>query len=201
VLFCEGEVTQSKYGGERLRLRRRIEAPIGNCEIRISDTVENLTDWVSRHALLYHFNLGYPAIGPGTEVKVGVRRVLGPIAFPDASDQCESTDHPVDQQSDARCSVRTPQLNGAMFGIDFAFGAATLPCLQIWTDLRPHAGVLAVEPCTSRKRGAGNSQPGRELLAGERRTYSVSLSMSGFGLRRGRRVNLVDPLGRNKKTM
>ena len=28
-LFCEGEVVQSRYGGETLRLRRRITAPVG----------------------------------------------------------------------------------------------------------------------------------------------------------------------------
>jgi hypothetical protein len=42
VLFCDGEVIQARYGGEALRLRRRIEAPIGGGEIRIEDTVESL---------------------------------------------------------------------------------------------------------------------------------------------------------------
>ncbi len=42
VLFCEGEVTQARHGGEALRLTRRIEAPIGGTSLTILDTVENL---------------------------------------------------------------------------------------------------------------------------------------------------------------
>ncbi|MCV5755235.1 DUF4432 family protein, partial [Escherichia coli] len=60
VLFCEGEVVQARYGGEALRLRRRIEAPIGGGEIRIEDTVDNLGAEPSPQAMLYHFNLGFP---------------------------------------------------------------------------------------------------------------------------------------------
>ena len=43
VLFCEGEVVAERSSAaSMLRLRRRIEAPIGGREIRIVDRVENL---------------------------------------------------------------------------------------------------------------------------------------------------------------
>src|SRR4051794_10662604 len=42
TLFCEAEVVQARYGGECLRLRRRIEAPVAGAGFRIVDTIENL---------------------------------------------------------------------------------------------------------------------------------------------------------------
>jgi hypothetical protein len=38
-------------------------------------------------------------------------------------------------------------------GIAFTFCTETLPYLRIGHDFRPHAGVLAIEPCTSTKTG------------------------------------------------
>jgi hypothetical protein len=86
VLFCEGEVMQFRFGAEALRLRRRIEVPIGGSEIRIRDVVENLGANQTPQASLYHFNLGYPAIAPGSIVRLGAKQLLGLAALPDASD-------------------------------------------------------------------------------------------------------------------
>ena len=179
VLFCEGEVTQWRYGAEGLRLRRRIEAPIGKCEVRITDVVENLTSRKSRHQLLYHFNLGYPAISAGTEVHLGTEVILAPIAFPDLSAESESTCHAAAQHPVGRCTVRSPVLGGSFFQTEFAFPTENLPWIQIWRDLRPRVGVLAIEPCTSEKIGLGQSGEGRPLEAGEHREYHVEISMSG----------------------
>ena len=179
VLFCEGEVTQWRYGAEGLRLQRRIEAPIGKREIRITDAVENLTSRKSRHQLLYHFNLGYPAISAGTEVRLGTDLILPPIAFPDPSGASESACHPSATHPIERCTVRSPLRDGSFFQTEFAFRTENLPWLQIWKDLRPRVGVLAIEPCTSEKIGRGQSGEGRPLEAGERREYHVAISLSG----------------------
>ncbi len=40
VLFCEGEVTQFRVGGELLRLYRRIEAPVGGTTLTVRDRSE-----------------------------------------------------------------------------------------------------------------------------------------------------------------
>ena len=41
MLFCEGEVVEYRYGGEILRLRRRIGAPVGGRTLTIQDIVTN----------------------------------------------------------------------------------------------------------------------------------------------------------------
>ena len=176
VLFCEGEVMQFKFGGEALRLRRRIEVPIGGCELRIRDIVENLAAEESPQASLYHFNLGYPAIAPGSTVEFGSRELFSVKALPDPSDDPHSRSFPAGSEDLAVCNVSTPAEDGPALKISFAFRTDTLPHLQIWHDFRPHACVLSIEPCTS----ARLDTPGPEavLTPGNARRYELCVSFS-----------------------
>ena len=79
VLRVEGECVQYRQGGENLRLHRVIEAVIGGSEIRLTDTVTNDGDQPQPHDLLYHFNLGYPSIGPGTTVEQAGATAADPV--------------------------------------------------------------------------------------------------------------------------
>jgi len=176
VLFCEGEVMQFRAGGEALRLRRRIEVPIGGCELRIRDVVENLAAEPSPQASLYHFNLGHPAIAPGTTVELGARELFRVKALPDPSDHSYSRSFPAGSEDLAICNVSTPVENGPAQKISFAFRTDTLPHLQIWHDFRPHACVLSIEPCTSSRLDT----PGPEavLKPGDIRRYELRVSFS-----------------------
>jgi Domain of unknown function (DUF4432) len=151
VLFCEGEVMQFRFGGEALRLRRRIEVPIGGSEIRFTDIVENLGANETPQASLYHFNLGYPAIAAGSTVSLGSRELLRVTELPNASDDAESISYPATDDTHAVCTVFTPGAVNSDLSIAFRFATATLPHLQIWHDFRPNACVLGIEPCTSAK--------------------------------------------------
>jgi hypothetical protein len=179
VLFCEGEVVQARYGGEAMRLRRRIEAPVGGRTIHIVDTVENLNAQPWDHEILYHFNLGFPAIATGTQVMLGGKRLLGPVTLPDAADVSQSASYPVDDVEAAACTVVTPVPGNDPFELTIAFSTDSLPHLQIWRDLRPHAGVLSIEPCTSAKTPEGFSKAVRRLGPGESATYRLHLSLKG----------------------
>lgn len=177
ILFCEGEVMQACYGGGSLRLRRRIEAPIGGCEIRIEDSVENVGPETWPHAMLYHFNLGYPAVANGTEVRLGSQIVVSPVTLPDPTDPRE----PITYASEAQtlCTVSTPSPDGTRFVMDFYSRTDSLPYLQVWRDLRPNVGILAIEPCTSERRIDGRSGPKWILAPGERRQYSLNIRTTG----------------------
>jgi hypothetical protein len=179
VLYCEGEVVQARYGGEALRLRRRIEAPIGGCEIRIEDRVENLGVEPTSQALLYHFNLGYPAVAPGSEVFLHDRLIFGPTRLPDPQDTPASMSHPAGERARAACRLSTPSASGASFDLMLTFATDTLPHLQIWRDLRPNIGVLALEPCTSERPQDGMSASESLLMPSDRRRYSLSLALAG----------------------
>ena len=73
--------------------------------------------------------------------------------------------------------MTTPAGNGALV-LTFAFATDTLPHLQVWRDLRPHAGVLGIEPCTSERTADARSGPEPILQPGERRRYRLRLSVS-----------------------
>ena len=177
VLFCEGEAVQARYGGEALRLRRRIEAPIGGGEVRISDTVENLAAEESPHAMLYHFNLGYPAVATGSVVRLESQVLLGPISLPDAADPPVSASYPAGAASQATCHVGGTDATD--FCLSVRFATDTLPHLQLWRDLRPNAGIIAVEPCSSPRGPEGSNVAGPPLAAGERRSYALTVSLQG----------------------
>jgi hypothetical protein len=151
VLFCEGEVTQASLNGERLRLCRRIEAPVGGTELRILDRVENLAGVEQPLAILYHFNLGFPAVQAGTEVRLNDHPLWGPLPQEESAPvpaACEPAGGDV-----AECRVISPLPAGQSFQLSLAFSTDTLPYLQLWRDLRPATGILAIEPCNRPKTG------------------------------------------------
>jgi Domain of unknown function (DUF4432) len=176
VLFCEGEVMQFRFGGEALRLRRRIEVPIGGHEVRITDKVENLAAQETPQASLYHFNLGYPAIAAGSIVTLGSKQLLGVKSLPDPADEPQSVSYPTGDTKRAVCTVSTPTQSGERLDIAFAFATDTLPHLQIWHDFRPHACVLGIEPCTSAR--ALIPGPEKTLKPGEMHQFELSISFA-----------------------
>jgi hypothetical protein len=174
-LYCEGEITQARYGGEALRLHRRIEAPIGGAAILIRDTVENIGTTDTKQPMLYHFNLGYPAIATGSTVELDGRQLIGPIKLADAENGLiTARTWPVSGLT-ATCVVRSP---GGL-SVRFEFDTDALSHLQLWHDLRPAVGVLSIEPCTSERPADGSSAAEAVLKPGEQRSYRIHVSIEG----------------------
>ena len=175
VLRVEGECVQYRQGGENLRLHRVIEAVIGGSEIRLTDTVTNDGDQPQPHDLLYHFNLGYPSIGPGTTVERAGAIWVGPIDLPELAMpppiQCMASG-----AHDAPVVVRTPLADGSRFCLSMTFASETLPWVQLWRDLRPGCGLLAIEPCASQWLPGGLSAPVPALGPGESRCYGLRVA-------------------------
>ena len=180
LLYCEGEIIQSRHGGEAIRLRRRIEAGIGANTVAISDRVDNIGPESCEHALLYHFNVGYPAIADGTEIFSGADRVVGPLTVPNPEDRPPARTVPADCQDEATCLVRTPTADGQTFEVSFTYSANSLPFLQLWRDLRPRVGVVSIEPCTAARPADGGPAAVQSLSPGEGRSYRVVLNLRGI---------------------
>ncbi len=66
LIWCEGVVRQSGVFGDVLERRRRIELGIAGRTITIRDRVTNAGFNPAPHALLYHFNFGYPLLDVST---------------------------------------------------------------------------------------------------------------------------------------
>jgi hypothetical protein len=174
LLRVEGEVVQYRQGAENLRLRRVIEAPIGRSELRIIDTVTNDGHAEQVHDLLYHFNIGYPVLRPGSTVHVNEQRLLGPLTIPDAGPLPTVLCVPTDGAGSGAV-LTTPLANGSQLRMHMTFSTSTLPWVQFWHDLRPGCGLLAIEPCASQWLPGGASKPLPVLQPNEHRQYEVHI--------------------------
>lgn len=176
TLYCEGEIVQWRYGGEGICLRRRIEAPIGGSSLRIRDRVENIGPEPISPAILYHFNLGFPAIANGTVVRLDGTQVAGPIALPDRSHPSPATLHPSSNGQWSNCVVETPGDEDG-YRISLRYDARALPWLQLWRDLRPRVGVFSIEPCNIGRADDGMNEQAPPLAPGETVSFELELSV------------------------
>jgi hypothetical protein len=172
VLFCEGETVQSAYGRESFILRRRIEVPIGGSSITISDEVENIGPEPWPHEILYHLNFGYPAVHDGAALKRDDAIVWDRLKLADAEARSDVVCFA------AKAGEAAATLDGGQVSVTVTQAADTLPYQQFWRDLRPHVGVLAIEPCSTPHPSLAPDGQKPILAPGEKRRYRVTITAS-----------------------
>lgn len=173
VLYCEGEVDQVRHLGEAIRLRRRIEVPIGQALMRIRDKVTNFGAEPQEHQILYHINMGWPALTDGSVVSLGGKDIVRPFMLVPEGGARSSEAFDPGPGPIARCSLSFPDLDGRMH-VDFTVD--TLPTLKIYKDPRPCAHVLSIEPCTVPRPDDPRTTSPIILQPGETRAYGVDIS-------------------------
>jgi len=178
TLIAEAEVIQYRLGAECLRLKRCIAAPIGDTALTIQDTVTNDSSHVQVHDILYHFNLGHPLVTDGGTVELNGRALLGPIQMADQNGTSEARCISSGNASTAQVRILSAGHGAKAICLDVSFGTASLPYLQVWQDLRPACGLLAIEPCASGRLPGGRSEQSTRLEPGESRNYSITLRFS-----------------------
>ncbi len=141
VLYAEGQSRQVRYGAEMLALTRRIEAAIGGTSLTIRDRIENLGPTAQPVELMYHFNLGHPAITTGCEITLDGAPTTGPLTLPMPTGPGAATFHPVGHTGTAQCMI-----TGQGVTTHLTFNGGELPCLQLWHDLRAGIAVQSIEP-------------------------------------------------------
>jgi len=173
LLYCEGEVVSCRREGGGYKLRRRIEAPVGGTAIRIRDEVEVVGPKPAPILVLYHFNLGFPSVGPGTEVTLDGEPVAGLISASEPA-AMPSTLHRTRKQWS---TCRVASLDGP--AVEFRWRSDTLPWLQLWRDLRPGRGVLSVEPCSIGRLPDGVNEPSPPVATGTVRSFAIDVTIAG----------------------
>ncbi|MCA0422750.1 MAG: DUF4432 family protein [Proteobacteria bacterium] len=174
VLFATGEIIQWRHDGEALRLRRRIEAPVGGRSLTIVDEVCNIGALPQTVDVLYHFNIGHPALTPDTTVLLDGEALPGPQGDPVANAADVAFSRPLPRH-DAVCVVR----NAGGPILSLSVSGETLPHLQLWRDRRPFANILAIEPCTSARDVSDEQrtqeQETRAIQPGAQRCFVVKI--------------------------
>lgn len=151
-----GEVAQGRALGDRVRLRRRIEMPIGDPRLIVTDTVTNESPREVPVMVLYHWNVGWPVLAEDTVVRVDsetveARDADAAVALQDWSRWSAPEPGIVEQvflhrmppAARAAASVTTPS---AGLRLTFSWDSSSLPFLFQWKLPAEHDYVLGIEP-------------------------------------------------------
>lgn len=74
-LWVRGKMREAIVFGEDLLLTREISAYLGENRLFVRDRVENVGSERSEHMLLYHVNIGFPAVDEGAELLAPSRSI------------------------------------------------------------------------------------------------------------------------------
>jgi hypothetical protein len=163
VLWAEGVVQQSAVFGENLCLYRRIEADLGDNEIRLSDRVVNEGFLRTPHMFFYHVNLGAPLLEEGARYVAPIRDVVW-AAHAGARYRVQGVGYRTapaptmnfveqvwehDMAADPRGEVPVALLNDRLgLGIEVATRKDQLPCAYQWQNFQAGSYALGIEPST-----------------------------------------------------
>ncbi len=181
VISLKGTLRECEAMCENLTLTRRIETRLGRAGLRIHDTVRNRGFSPQPLMLLYHFNYGFPLLGPGT-------RVVGPIRRSVARDEEARKDRGVEEcltfaepvpgyaekvffhtlaaDRDGRTFISLLNRDagaGQPLGIVMRWSLRELPSLTEWKMIAQGFYVVGLEPGTMAPIGRGPLRERGEL--------------------------------------
>jgi hypothetical protein len=195
-LEISGQVRQARLFGENLLLRRRISTALGSNEIRLDDEVINEGWQRQPHMIMYHFNLGFPLVGPHTELSFPKKKVTprSELAAQHIDEQMRLL--PPTQGFSEHVYIMDAEPAGggyataiirnrdAGLAASIHFRTDTLPYLVQWKQMGQGDYVLGVEPVSSSamegRVDARNKGVLVELEPGESRTYSITFSVEAL---------------------
>lgn len=182
-IWCEAVLRQATLFAEVLELRRRIEMPLFEPLIRIKDRVTNIGWQATRHATLYHFNLGFPLVD-GRSVLTGSfgKDVVAefaaapPVAKRDAVETFELNRSSANSAGWAHAGLFNPTLDRGV-KLEVAYSADTLPELGLWRAYQSGVYAVGLEPCSGITTDEGYQGPGTPhyLEPGEIRRYEFEI--------------------------
>ncbi|HOK89117.1 MAG TPA: aldose 1-epimerase family protein [Candidatus Hydrogenedentes bacterium] len=166
VLRIEGEIREASVFGENLVLRRRITAWADRADLLVEDTLVNEGFRETPYMLLYHCNIGWPALDEGSRLVAPSRKVVPRDAEAEKGlDAWHAMTGPRrgwkeqvffhDMAPDRAGWVTTALLNAACsggpgdpFGVVVRYRADTLPRFTQWKMTGEQEYVCGLEPCT-----------------------------------------------------
>ena len=183
MLWCEGIVRQSGVFGDVLERHRRIELPVDGRTLTLTDRVTNCGFNPAPHALLYHFNFGYPLLDSSTELTGAFGdfaarfAALPPAPRPDTREIVDHLTLPPDPNGDLRVGLINPALGGV--GVELAYRQASLPDLLVWRSFQSGVFALGIEPGTTLPRVEDGRLVGDSLPPRTSRDYAVAITITG----------------------
>jgi hypothetical protein len=153
AVWCEGEVRQAAVFGEVLVLTRRVEIPLFEGRITLTDTVTNRGFRPTRHAMLYHFNVGFPFLDETSELTGQFGTLQDAfkseprIPRDDAQEKVDVVHPEADSRGLVTVGMRNPALDGGL-SLQIQVHKAQLPTVALWQCWQSGLYVVGIEPCT-----------------------------------------------------
>lgn len=150
TLVLVGEVRQAGLYCEQYLLRREIQLSLTQPKITLTDRVKNLAGLPVRNPLLYHINLGYPLVAPGTVVSA--MGAEGPISetfeqlTPTAPERVLEFSAVPNDDGQTRIDVASPD---NAINLRLQYDPKTLPNLVVWKLPRTRVNVLGLAPSSA----------------------------------------------------
>ncbi|MFD6175517.1 MULTISPECIES: DUF4432 family protein [unclassified Isoptericola] len=168
-----GVVRENDGVGRLLVVRREWTFHLGQGHVELQDVTTNESGAPVIVPMLYHVNLGYPFLEPGSRVVGSADVECGPMGEPRRRDDEVRTwsAEPVDGWS--AVSVTSPARGQR---VTVRWRTAELPLCHSWRNWRPGAYVQGIEPANCVVGGV--DEPGRgapALVPGESRTTRLSI--------------------------
>lgn len=152
-VHATARIESTDLAGRRIVVDREIT--VRDDTITVEDRVSNAGHRAQNVALLYHVNLGYPLIAPGTEIETDAAAtvvgrpenppVTDPWAIPALDADSAASVFELTSAGEASLSrVRVRNLHAAVVEVEWS--PETLPRLNEWMWPRHGVNVLAIEP-------------------------------------------------------
>lgn len=176
-VYCEGIVRQASVFGETLELHRKITLPAFGAALNIEDAVTNRSFRSSDHAILYHFNFGYPFLDESLTIAglpepfLSEINATPPVPADDFGERVDVIDSRVTPHG-TPISLHSPACG---LIVSLSYDQSGLPKLATWRAYQSGVFALGIEP-----RSDLRPTDGALLQAGETRSYSLQLGFASI---------------------
>lgn len=196
LMWIRGKMRETVVFGENIELDRKITAKLGESRIWIHDKVTNMGYQNTEHMILYHINIGFPAIDEGG-------RLIGPIKgyqprdaeaeidkekyaeFPAPTvgfkEKVYYLDMVPDQNGDVSAALVNPSFrDGQGFGVYVRYPKNELPEFTEWKMVDAGTYVVGMEPANCRVEGRAKERARgalQFLKPGEIREYHLEIGL------------------------
>lgn len=163
VLSVTGTLRETSVFGENITLTRTVHTKLGEKRFWIHDVLENEGFKETPYMLLYHCNIGWPALDAGAELLAPTRQIAPRDATAaDGKEAWATMDAPThgyaekvyyhDMQPASDGAVTVAVLNnrfaeGEGFGVYLKYNPQQLPRFVQWKMMGEQDYVLGLEPC------------------------------------------------------
>jgi hypothetical protein len=175
LIGITGRVVEASVFGPCLSLRRSVFTFLGQDRIYVHDEVTNIGHEPAPHMMLYHVNVGFPALDAGSKILIPSRKAIprdataekgvadfGKSAAPAAKFAEQVIYHELaEDNGSTMAGIVNPELG---FGMYVAFNTKQFPCFAQWRMLGKGLYVVGLEPGTNRAGGRAEERAAGRLV-------------------------------------